>query len=258
MARWTPARSFLVAGSILPVAYLSAFTGIDWLHFGPLPYFVIPMAAIGIAGIFWPNRWLLLLSALVAVAAAAGSTQGDPGFLRPDRTLEYSYWWLSVLLAPALLVAAIVHIRQAKRGAPSPATAGGIAAIVLVGALWAGGVATAVQEAVFVPVGGGSAVGGLQADHEATLVAKDDVWEPAALSFPAGKVVKLTIESQGSAAHVFNQDDVGLDVDVPAGATQTVWLRMPTAGSFQFYCELHASKGGDGKWTGMVGTLTVT
>jgi hypothetical protein len=29
------------------------------------------------------------------------------------------------------------------------------------------------------------------------------------------------------------------------------------AGTFQFYCVLHSAKGGDGRWAGMVGTLTV-
>ncbi|MCA1811842.1 MAG: cupredoxin domain-containing protein [Halobacteriales archaeon] len=259
MERWTPARGFLVAGLILPALYLTLFTGLAWLGFGPIPFFVIPMAAIGVAGIFWPNRWLLLAGAVLAVIVTAGGSMpgGDPGVLRPDRTLEYSYWWLTALLSPALLVAAIVNVVQARRGAPASATRVGVAAIVLVGALWLGGVATAMQEKAFVPSGGGAAVG-LTPDVELTVVAKGDAWEPAALSVPAGKVVKLTVENQDAGAHVFNQDDVGLAADLPAGSTTTVWLRMPAAGTFQFYCELHASKGADGKWSGMVGTLTVT
>ena len=148
-------------------------------------------------------------------------------------------------------------MRQAKRGAPLRPTAVGVGAVVFVAALWLGGAATAVQEKVFVPAAAGSAVG-LTPDVSLDLTAKNDGWEPAALSIPAGKVVRITVHNADSGAHVFNQEQAGLRVDLPGGSTKEVWLRIDAAGTLQYYCELHASKGGDGQWAGMVGVLTVT
>ncbi|HUR62035.1 MAG TPA: cupredoxin domain-containing protein [Candidatus Thermoplasmatota archaeon] len=257
--RWTPARWFLVIGSFLPILYLTVFTGLAWLHFGPIPYIVVPMALIGLAAIWWPNRWMLLVAALLMVFLAVGSSQGDPGFLRPDRFLEYTFFWLEVALAPAMLVAAIVNIRQQGKDGRVPAalTPLGAAALAVVVALWVGGVATAWQLHAFAPAGGGEAVG-IKADLELNLTAEKDLWQADSITVAAGKVVKLTIVNKDVYGHVFNQDDIGLAVDIPAGGTVVVWFRMPTAGTFQFYCVLHAAKGPDGKWAGMVGTLTAT
>jgi plastocyanin len=260
-ARWTLARSTLVAFAVLPMVYITIFTGLAWLGFGPVPYFLITMAVSALALIWWPNRWLGLVPGVVAMVAVIGDlaagASGDPGILRPDRTVEFTFWWLQTLLAPATLVAGIAHFRQTKRGAPARPTAVGVGAVVFVLALWLGGAATALQEKQFVPAGAGSAVG-LTPDVSLNLTASGDQWQPASLTIPAGKVVRITVHNADSGAHVFNQEQAGLRVDLPAGSTKEVWLRIDAPGTLQYYCELHAAKGSDGKWAGMVGALTVT
>lgn len=258
-APWTLARWVLVVGLLAQLVLFTALTGLGWLQFGPVPYFVGGMAVIGLIAIWWPNRWLLLVGSLAALLfAVVGSMPGnDPGTLRPDRFMEFITWWFGIVTAPALVVAAFVHIAQNRHLPPAHPTALGSAAVALVLALWLGGVAVAYQEHTFEPAAAGTGIG-MKADVELDLTASGDAWQPAALSVPAGKVVKITIANKDAGNHVFNQDDVGLATELPASSTTVVWLRMPTAGSFQFYCQLHASKGSDGKWTGMVGTLTVT
>jgi plastocyanin len=260
-ARWTLARACIVVFAILPMVYITIFTGFAWLGFGPVPYFLFAMAVSALVFAWWPNRWLGLVPGAVATLWAIGDlaagASGDPGILRPDRTIEFTFWWLSTILAPATLVAGIAHFRQAKRGAPLRPTAVGVGAVVFVAALWLGGAATALQEKQFVPAAAGSAVG-LTPDVSLNLTASGDQWQPASLTIPAGKVVRITVHNADSNAHVFNQDQADLRVDLPGGATKEVWLRIDAAGTLQYYCELHAGKGADGKWSGMVGALTVT
>jgi plastocyanin len=255
--RWTLARGFLVVGLLLPVVLLTILVhGFVWLSFGPVPFLLIPMALIGIVAIWWPNPWLLLVGAVIGVLNMAGSSQGDPGFLRPDRTLEFTFWWLIALLGVGLLVAAIANLVQ-RRAPPARPGRLGVALVAVVVALYFGGLAVALQEKAFVPPAAGAAVGE-KPDLELNLTATDDKWTPAAISVPAGKVLLLHVTNGGSADHVFDQPDAGIRIDLAPGSTHDVWLKLDAAGALQYYCELHAAKGADGKWAGMVGALSVT
>lgn len=252
LTRW----AYGIAG-LLPMVYLTLATGFAWLGFGPEPFFVIPLAIIALVSFWWPNRWLMLVGALVAALLVAGGTQGDPGYLRPDRQTEFGYWWLTIAVGIIMVATAVLHFVATRRDVPG-ARHGGIAVgvVALALGLYLGGVAASAQEHAFVPAAEGAAIG-IHADKEMTLTAKADKWEPASLAIPAGKVVKLTITNADAGAHVFNQAEAGLAVDLPAGATKIVWLRLDTAGNAQYYCEIHSAKGADGKYAGMVGEITV-
>jgi len=265
--RWSLARTFLVVSLILPVVAITLDTGgFAWLHFGPVPYFLIPMALVGLAAIWWPQRWLLLAGGLVAfVYALAGSAaaltggdpaNGDPGALRPDRFGLFAFWWLSVVAGVGALVAAVAYARETRRG-PAPPTRLGVAAVAVCIAVYLAGVATAYEVKAYVPAPQGGVVAA-HPDVELNLTARDDAWSPASLAIPAGKLVLLHVANAGNAAHVFDQAESGARVDLAPGASHDVWLRLDAAGPLQYYCELHSAKGSDGKWTGMVGALTVS
>ncbi|MEA3202305.1 MAG: Cupredoxin-like domain [Thermoplasmata archaeon] len=260
---WSLSRTFLVVALILPVVVLTLeVRGFAWLGFGPVPFFLIPMALLGLVAIRWPNRWMLLAGGILAfvyaisgsIAALTGSdpANGDPGALRPDRFNEYTFWWLSVVAGVGALVAAIAHARRA----PASPTPLGIAAVAVCVAVFLAGVATAYEVKAYVPPAQGSVVAA-HADAELNLTARDDAWEPASLHVPVGKLVLLHVRNAGSADHVFDQPESGARVDLAPGSTHDVWLKLDAAGSLQYYCELHSAKGGNGKWTGMVGTLDV-
>jgi plastocyanin len=46
--------------------------------------------------------------------------------------------------------------------------------------------------------------------------------------------------------HTFTIDALHIDQVVSAGATASVDIKVPTAGSLQFYCRFHQSKGMQG------------
>jgi len=265
--RWTLARWVLVVALILPAVYITAATGgFVWFGFGPTPFFLVPMLVIGVVAVFWPNKWLLLaggiLAFLEAVAEMGGylSGQGDPGVLRPDRTLEFSYWWLVTLLGVSALVAAIANLRRSRAGAAAPpagTTAWGVGAVCVAVALFAGGLAVAGMEHKFVPAESGVGVG-LTADVSDALAARNDKWAPNAVEVGVGKVLHLNVTNGDAGVHVFNQDDHGVRLDLAPATTHDVWLRFDQAGTYQWYCEIHSTKGADGKWTGMTGTITVS
>jgi plastocyanin len=98
---------------------------------------------------------------------------------------------------------------------------------------------------------------GMKADVEQALTAQNDQWAASTLSVGAGKVVHLTVTNKDAGDHVFDQDDLHVKIDLPAGATRDVWLKFDAPGAYQWYCEIHSTKGADGKWSGMVGTITV-
>jgi uncharacterized cupredoxin-like copper-binding protein len=61
----------------------------------------------------------------------------------------------------------------------------------------------------------------------------------------------VALPNEGVTLHNFSIDELGIDVDIEAGAAQEVLINAP-AGTYEYYCNVPGHKP-----AGMVGTLTV-
>ena len=86
--------------------------------------------------------------------------------------------------------------------------------------------------------------------QEVTITGHDIYFDPSEVHIKAGKV-KFNLPNEGAAQHDFSIDELGIQVDMPAGSTQSVEADVP-AGTYQFYCNIPGHKE-----AGMVGTLVV-
>jgi len=94
------------------------------------------------------------------------------------------------------------------------------------------------------------AAGAVPADP-VTVTMVDIAFEPADFTLPAGTDVMISIPNAGAAFHTFVIDELGIKVEVEAGATGEVTINAP-AGTYVYYCDVPGHKE-----AGMVGTLTV-
>jgi uncharacterized cupredoxin-like copper-binding protein len=92
--------------------------------------------------------------------------------------------------------------------------------------------------------------GSASGEQEITVTAHDIYFDPAELHVKAGKV-KFVLPNEGAAEHDFSIDDLGIQVNMPAGATQTLEADLP-AGTYEYYCNIPGHKD-----AGMIGTLVV-
>lgn len=87
-------------------------------------------------------------------------------------------------------------------------------------------------------------------EQEVTVTAHDIYFDPDEIHVKAGKV-KFVLPNEGAAEHDFSIDDLAIQVNMPAGTTQTVEADIP-AGTYEYYCNIPGHKD-----AGMVGTLVV-
>lgn len=88
---------------------------------------------------------------------------------------------------------------------------------------------------------------------------KNVAYVPANMTISKG--TKVTWTNSDSVPHTVTSDDASGPMK-----SQTLQkagkysVTFDTAGTFKYHCEIkpHATKGADGNWTGMVGTITVT
>ena len=83
------------------------------------------------------------------------------------------------------------------------------------------------------------------------LEAVDIAFKPTELTIKANTPTTIEITNTGAAEHDFSIDELGIAVNLPPGATETVEINAP-AGTYQYYCNIPGHKE-----AGMVGTLTV-
>jgi uncharacterized cupredoxin-like copper-binding protein len=96
------------------------------------------------------------------------------------------------------------------------------------------------------------AAGAVPAEAAAQTVTSFDIYfEPKEISIPANTDVTFTLPNDGAAAHDFSIDELGIQVALPPGETQTVVVNAPP-GSYEYYCNVPGHKE-----AGMVGTLVV-
>lgn len=77
---------------------------------------------------------------------------------------------------------------------------------------------------------------------------RDDAFVPSALTGTPGQKLTLTLKNVGRHDHNFSLTAQNVNTDVPVGATKTVTITLPAAGTLGFYCEYHRA-------IGMTGTL---
>lgn len=96
------------------------------------------------------------------------------------------------------------------------------------------------------------AAGEVPAEAAAQTVTSFDIYfEPKEVTIPADTDVTFTLPNNGVTLHNFAIDALGIDVDQPPGATETVVINAPP-GSYEYYCNVPGHKA-----AGMFGTLIV-
>ena len=100
-------------------------------------------------------------------------------------------------------------------------------------------------------VAGALLAGGATAALAASVAMVDDEFSPASITVGAGEAI--TFSNQGDRPHTATADDGSFDTgSVDPGASATVTITEP--GTYGYYCEFHGGPGGEG----MAGTITVT
>lgn len=96
------------------------------------------------------------------------------------------------------------------------------------------------------------AAGAVPAEAAAQTVTSFDIYfEPKEVTIPANTDVTFTLPNNGVTLHDFSIDELGIQVDLQPGATETVVINAPP-GSYEYYCNVPGHKA-----AGMVGTLIV-
>ena len=82
----------------------------------------------------------------------------------------------------------------------------------------------------------GAAVG---QDTEARLVIRDHRFEPAEITVPAGKKVKLVIDNQDATAEEFESYELNREKVVPPKAQITIFVGPLQPGRYPFFGDFH-------------------
>lgn len=78
-------------------------------------------------------------------------------------------------------------------------------------------------------------------DPEFTLVIRDHTFEPAELTIPAGKKVKLLIENRDSTVEEFESYDLAREKIVPANSATSLYIGPLKAGRYPFFGDFNQS-----------------
>jgi plastocyanin len=81
---------------------------------------------------------------------------------------------------------------------------------------------------------------------------------PHVATMPMNETIRLDVDNQDTSPHAFTFEAGSVTGALPPSRMTTFWLKVPTSGTFQFYCPLHSDRTSNGTWSGMVGTITVT
>jgi plastocyanin len=79
----------------------------------------------------------------------------------------------------------------------------------------------------------------LAQDAEARLTIKGNRFEPAELTVPAGKKVKLTIENQDDTAEEFESYELNREKVVPPNGKVTIYVGPLKPGRYSFFGDFH-------------------
>jgi plastocyanin len=90
-----------------------------------------------------------------------------------------------------------------------------------------------------------------QVNNHGTAKAKDDLeieaddlyFAPTFIEAKAGQKFSVELHNEGSARHTFTSDDLGVDLELPAGDRRTISLTAPASGMASFHCRFHEGQG---------------
>jgi nitrite reductase (NO-forming) len=157
-----------------------------------------------------------------------------------------------IIIAVVGLVVALgaVTYALAQDGTPAPGTAAACATPIAATPQVATPEPTAATPAAATPEAcptGGVTVS--TAPTAVTIELVDIAFKPTDVEIAAGVPVEITLTNNGLALHNFDQPDLGINVNLGPGQSETVTVTAP-AGDYDFLCNIpgHAA-------AGMVGTL---
>lgn len=95
-----------------------------------------------------------------------------------------------------------------------------------------------------------SAASSAAADKELAITLQDEngdyAYNPGEITVRTGETVKFTLTAQGE-FHTFTVDDLGIDLEVEPGDTQSITFTFDEPGSYDLICIPHESLGMVGK-----------
>lgn len=71
------------------------------------------------------------------------------------------------------------------------------------------------------------------------LVIKDHLFQPAELTIPSGKRVKLVVENQDATPEEFESHDLRVEKVIPGNTKATIWIGPLKQGKYSFVGEFH-------------------
>lgn len=258
-ASWPLSRWAIVVMSFLVLISFPLFTGLAFLGFGPVPYFLVVILLLGAATAATGNKWVTFANGLfLLIFAGLNAPFLVPELARPDHYPDFHLAVLIITAGVVGIVAAVATLLRTRKGAvPSPARWGTVGAMLLLLALGviagAAGASTTLHK---VPSLGASAVA-MVPDETLSLTTTVDTFVAPDVVVKEGKITKITVDNKDGFTHAFNVDALSLGPDLLGGKSTDIWIKVDKAGTYQLYCKYHSEVGADGKRVGMVGTFTV-
>ncbi len=76
-------------------------------------------------------------------------------------------------------------------------------------------------------------------------------YDPDSISMSEGEDLEVTIDNTDNQLHTFTIDELGIDLEVDAGESDSVTIEAPDAGEYDFYCTVpgHRESGQEGVLT---------
>ena len=81
---------------------------------------------------------------------------------------------------------------------------------------------------------------------ELEVEADDFYFKPTFVKVTAGQKLTLALKNEGSAAHTFTSTELGVDKELPPGASETIEITVPSADAVAFFCKFHQASGMQG------------
>ena len=85
-----------------------------------------------------------------------------------------------------------------------------------------------------------------------TLLAEDISWSTDIIAARPGQPIELTIRNQGILDHDFVLDELGVDILLSPGQSETITLIVDEAGRYEFICSIPGHQD-----AGMVGEIVI-
>ena len=194
--------------------------------------FMIPTVVIVVLA--WRRPGLTLVAAIWATLVLLITAPAIPNALD-----NFNSFFDAGLLVPAIVslivagVAGIVGFLQHRRGATRD--------LSTAGERWVLGATAAMVVGLMVLSGTLhlTSLESVSADEKATAISvdmKNNAFEPAQLTVPAGKPAKFVIKNRDLTVHTFTIKELGIDVKVLPGSEELIELSAPLAGTYEYTC----------------------